>query len=126
MRVSDPNISHLAHAAGGAGGADCCETLVPSVSGRTPLHALMPDRQVPHCAQLHVHATLQVQDLGVAASICQAHKETHTLQTLQVQDLGGWLSPHSLVRRALAPSWFVSAATEALVERMLMSVMLVG
>ncbi|KAI8464874.1 MAG: hypothetical protein J3K34DRAFT_525818 [Monoraphidium minutum] len=44
---------------------------------------------------------------------------------LNVQDLGGWLSPRSLVRRLVAPGALVGAATEALVERMLMAVMLV-
>lgn len=44
----------------------------------------------------------------------------------QVMDLGGWLSHHSFMRRVLAPSGAVSAGCEALVERMLMSVMLVG
>jgi hypothetical protein len=44
----------------------------------------------------------------------------------QVQDLGGWLSPRSWARRLFVPGYAASAGTEALVERMLMSVMLVG
>lgn len=44
---------------------------------------------------------------------------------LNVQDLGGWLSSNSLMRKLLEPTGAPSAATEALVERMLMSVMLV-
>jgi len=53
-----------------------------------------------------------------------AHPPTHAAP--QVQDLGGWLSPRSWMRRLLTPCGAVSAGTEALVERMLMAVMLVG